>query len=87
MIKSIPLANAATVITAVFYIVCALLSSVAPDVLVGIANSWIHSLNLEPLRAAEELSMGTLVMGLVTLSALTWITTYVMIELYNHWAK
>ncbi len=40
MLKSIPFANAVTVIMAVFYIVCALLSFITPDLVLGIGNSW-----------------------------------------------
>lgn len=87
MLKSVPFANAATVITAAFYVICAVLSYIAPDLVVGIGNSWVHSLNLEMIKAAKGLSIETLIVGLVTLSAITWITTYAMIELYNRWAR
>ena len=87
MLKSIAFANAATVITAIFYVVCALLSYIAPDLVVGIGNSWVHSLDLEMIKVAKGLSIGTLTIGLISISALTWITTYAMIELYNRWAK
>lgn len=86
MLKSIPFANAATVITAVFYIACALLSYLAPDLIFTIGNSWVHSLNLEAIKAASGLSFGSLVFGLVSISVITWITAYALIELYNRFA-
>lgn len=87
MIKSVPFANAATAVTAAFYIICALLSYVMPDLLIYIANSWIHSFSLEALKATQPISFGYLILGLVTISAITWVTTYVWIELYNRWVK
>ena len=87
MLKSIAFANAATIVTAGFYIICVILSYVARDLLVAIANSWIHSLSLESLRATKAMSAGTLVLGFITICAITWITTYITIELYNRFAK
>lgn len=87
MLKPQAFANAATVVTAVFYIICVVLSYFAQDLLVAIANSWIHSLSLESLKATKVMSPGTLVLGFVTICVLTWVTTYAMIELYNRFAK
>ena len=87
MLNSQAFANAATVVTAVFYIICVIISYVAQDLLVTIANSWIHSLSLESLKAAKVMSPGSLVLGFVTICALTWVTTYATIELYNRFAK
>ncbi|MCL4354438.1 DUF5676 family membrane protein [Patescibacteria group bacterium] len=85
MLNAKAFANAVTVVTAVFYILCALVSYAMPDLVFTIANSWIHSLNLNSIRSTEILPLGTLVLGLVTISVLTWITTYVTIVLYNRW--
>ncbi|MDP2632596.1 MAG: DUF5676 family membrane protein [Candidatus Curtissbacteria bacterium] len=87
MLKSLAFANAATVVVAVFYAICAFLSYVMPDLLVAIATSWVHSLSLEVLKATGSMSIVSLVIGLVTISALTWITTYVFAEVYNRFAK
>jgi len=87
MLKSVPFANAATVITAIFYIICGVLSYIVPDLIVSLANSWVHSLNLEMIRVIKALSVETLVLGLVSLSLITWVTAYAMIELYNRFAK
>ena len=87
MLKSVPFANAATVIIAVFYIACALLSYTAPDFIFGLAASWIHSLNLEAIRVKTQMSFGTLLYGFVSISILTWITAYELIELYNRFVS
>lgn len=87
MLKSAAFAHAATAVTAVFYIICVVLSYAAPNLLVAIANSWIHSLSLESLRATKVMSPGTLLLGFTSICALTWVTTYCMIELYNRFAR
>lgn len=87
MIKSVPFANAVTIVTAIFYVVCVTLSYIAPDFIMGITQSWIHTLNLEVLKANVNLSLVQVIYGLVTLSVVTWVTTYASIELYNRLAK
>lgn len=80
-------ANAATVVTVVFYVICALLSYAAPDLIFSISRSWIHSINLESVRAPFNPDLGLLLWGLVSLAVITWVTTYATIALYNKWAK
>lgn len=80
-------ANAATVVTVVFYIACALLSYIAPDIIFSFANSWVHTLNLEAVRMSVQINFGTLIYGLISISVLAWVTTYATIALYNKWAK
>jgi len=87
MLNSKAFANAATIVTAVFYAICATLSYVAPDLIAGIGNSWVHSLNLEAIKISAKPSLGTLAFGLVTISAVTWITSYIFVEIYNRLAK
>lgn len=86
-LNSIAFANAAAAITALFYIGCTLLSLLAPDFIIGLAQSWVHSLNLEALKALNGFSFSAALWGLVTISALTWATTWATIELYNRWVK
>lgn len=87
MLNAKAFANAATAITAVFYIVCAVLSYFAPDLIFNIAKSWMHSVNIESIKATFNPSLGVLLWGLVTLSAITWVTMYATIALYNRWSK
>jgi hypothetical protein len=87
MLNSKAFAHAATIVTAVFYLACAVISFIAPDFISGLASSWIHSLNLEAIKMKGQLSIGTLAYGLVTISVLTWITSYAFIEVYNRLAK
>ncbi len=80
-------AHALTVVTAVFYVVCWLVSYVAPDFVFGIATSWFHTVNLESVKATTQMDLVTALWGLVSISVLTWVTTYASIWLYNYWAK
>ena len=87
MLNAKAFAHAATIVTAVFYAACATLSYVAPDFVAGIGNSWVHSLNLEAIKINTQPSLTILLYGLVTISAVTWVTTYALIEIYNRLAK
>lgn len=87
MLNAKAFANAVTAVTVAFYVACVLLSSLAPDLIFGIAKSWMHSINIESIKAAANPSFGSLLWGLVTLGGLTWVTTYGTIWFYNRWAK
>lgn len=87
MLSAKAFANAVAVVTAVFYLVCWVLSTVAPDLVIGIAKSWVHSLSLEVLKSASAISPETGLIGIITISALAWVTTYATIWLYNKLAK
>lgn len=80
-------AKAATAVTAVFYVICALLSYISPDFVFGLAKSWVHTLNMDAAKVSFAPDLGTLIYGIVTISVITWITTYALIWLYNRWAK
>lgn len=87
MLNAKAFAHAATVVMAVFYVVCVGLSLLAPDILFAIGRSWMHSINLESVKAVNPPDLGSILLGLITFSALTWVTTYITIWLYNRWAK
>lgn len=87
MLNATAFAHAATLVTAIFYVICVVLSYAAPDILFGIGKSWMHSINLESVKATSAPDMVTIIWGLITISAVTWVTTYAVIWLYNRWAK
>lgn len=87
MLNEKAFANAASAVMAVFYIACVTLSYISPDLLFSLAQSWIHTLNLEAARVAFTPNLGSMLFGLVTAVGLTWVTTYATIALYNKWAK
>lgn len=87
MLNAKAFANATTVVTAAFYVVCWILSAITPSFVFSMAESWMHSINLSSLKSAAPMPMGTVILGLISLSVLTWITIYATIWLYNQWAK
>lgn len=87
MLDAKAFANATSVVMAAFYIACVVLSYVAPDILFGLAKSWMHTINLEAAKTAFTPDLGLLLYGFISATGLTWITTYGTISLYNKWAK
>lgn len=87
MLNAKAFANATTVVMAIFYVMCWLLSSFAPELIFGISRAWLHSINIETLKATTAMSFGTALFGLISISLLTWVTAYATIWLYNKWVK
>ena len=83
-----PLANAATAVALIGYLVCAAISVVAPDVLVWFFGSWLHGLSLEPLRPAGAwFRADTFVVGLITFGGTVWLAAAATAWLYNRWSR
>ncbi|MDO8461219.1 MAG: DUF5676 family membrane protein [bacterium] len=87
MLNAKAFANAATLIMAVWVVVCAIFAYIAPNLLFTIAQSWTHTMNLEVLKDSFNPSLGSLLLGLVSATSLTWVTTYATITLYNRFKK
>ncbi len=87
MLKSIAFANAAATVMVIWVVSCALLSFLTPDLLFSVAQSWMHTINLNVVKTTISPDLGSIILGLVSAVVLTWVTTYGTIELYNRWAK
>lgn len=87
MLNAKAFANAATTVMAVWVLACALLSYIAPDLLFTVAQSWMHTINLESVKATFSPNLGLLIWGLVSATGLTWLTTYSLAALYNRFTK
>ena len=87
MLRSIAVANAVTTMMAALYVVCAGISLIAPDFLVSLAQSWVHTLNLTVVKATSVMTFGSFIWGFISLTVLTWIVTYGTVALYNNFAK
>lgn len=87
MLNAKAFANAAAAVMAIWVIACGLLSYLMPDLLFGIAQSWMHTVNLDTIKTTLAPDLGSLVLGLITAAGLTWITIYGTISLYNRWSK
>lgn len=87
MLNAKAFANASTIVTVVLYVVCRIVSLVAPDFLFSIARSWFHTFSLDSSKGVTQMDIGTFVFGGVSLAVLVWITAYATIYLYNRWVK
>ena len=83
MIKSVPFANAATIVALGLYIVCRVATLIAPDFLFNIGQSWFHTFSIESMRATVSFDVGTFIFGGVALAVVTWATVYAFAEVYN----
>jgi uncharacterized protein DUF5676 len=79
------LANAVATVIAVGYVLCRLIAAVAPRLLFNIGQSWFHTLNLEPIRAAGSMSVAMFTLGLVSSVLVSWLGAYATGELYRRW--
>lgn len=86
MLKEIPFANALAGITAVLYLVCAVLFALVPDLLRLIAQTWFHGYDLSSIPAAP-VTLGGVFVGLTTVTAVTWVFGYLLAWVYNKLSK
>lgn len=86
MLKEQPFANALAGITAALYLVCAFLFAVAPDLFRGLAQTWFHGYDLSSIPPAP-VTFGGVLVGLVTVVAVTWGFGYLFALVYNKLAK
>ena len=79
-------ANAMAVTVAFIAVVCALAIILAPDLSLGIAQSWFHGIDLEKVRTAVSPSFGSILYGWITATAGGWLVGYVFAWSYNLFA-
>lgn len=87
MLNAKAFANAASAVMGVWVLACALLSYLAPGLLFSVAQSWMHTINLETVKSTFSLDLGLMIVGFMSAVGLTWITTFGVISLYNKWTK
>lgn len=87
MLKPTAFANAITSVFIVAYVACALVSYMAPDLYFGVLSNIFHAFNLDAVKATTQMSLGGLVIGVVTFSAYVWVFTFASASLYNKFAK
>lgn len=87
MLNAKVFANAAAVVGAGLFVVCRLLVGVMPQSMFNIAQSWMHSVALQPsMMGGYGTSSGWLV-GIVSMVVVVWVVAYAFASLYNSWAK
>ena len=84
--KEVPFANALAIVSDAVSLVCALLVWVARDFVFGLASGWVHGTDLAALPVATPTLSGVLV-GLVTLTVVSWVVGYSFAWTYNKLAK
>lgn len=80
-------ANATAATTAFIAVACALAIILAPELSLGIAQSWFHGIDLEKVRTAVNPSFGSILYGWITATIGGWIVGYVFASSYNMFAK
>lgn len=81
------IANSLAVVGGGYYIICAILALVAPDLYKSIAISWAHGVDLEKVWRTSPPDFGTMLIGFITFTIAAWITGYVFGYVYNYFAK
>ena len=79
-------ANASAVTAAILYIVCRIAVSLLPNSAMTIAQSWFHGLEISKV-SGWSLSMGSFVLGLITLTGAAWLTGFLFAKVYNYFVK
>lgn len=86
-LDSMRLAHTAAIVTAAFYVICALLVSGMPGIYYPMMRSWFHGIDFPQSMMKSNVAFGTSFFGLVTMSAIAWITAYIFSEVYNAFGK
>ena len=79
-------ANAFAVNSGVLYVVCRVAVMLLPDLTMTVAQSWFHGLEINQV-SGWELSLGSFVLGVVTLAVAAWFTGYAYAMVYNYFLK
>lgn len=85
-LDSVRLAHTLAIVTAAFYAICWFLISSTPGFYMGMMRSWIHGIDISSLPT-NPMVFGTGLYGLVTMTAVAWITGYVFASIYNALGK
>lgn len=87
MLNAKSFANAMTTVWAVGYLMCALLAFFLPDIFFRIAGSWFHAINIQTIRATDNMSLPAFIGGFVSFGIYIWLISFATISLYNRFSK
>ena len=82
----IRLGHSLAIVTAGFYAVCWFLISSMPGFYMGMMRSWIHGIDVAALPRGT-MTAGSGFYGLITMTAVAWLTGYVFAAVYNALGK
>ena len=80
-------ANAMAVTVAFIAVVCALAIILAPELSLGIAQSWFHGIDLSKVQTVVGTSLGSILYGWITATIGGWVVGYVFAKTYNYFLK
>jgi hypothetical protein len=84
MLKVVPLANALALIAAVFYVACAVVAALSPGLYAQIARTWVHGMDVSTMfPAGTTIDLGASLLGLVTFTAVAWLTGAAIAAVYS----
>lgn len=87
MLRVTPFANAVAVVMAFLYLLCALVSAVAPEALIGFVQPWVHAVDLDLLMPRSwTFTASGFGLGLVTFTLSAWLVAAACAWLYNRFA-
>lgn len=81
--NSLKFATAAAITMAIWYIICVIMVSIAPDTTVRLFGMITHLVNIDELVRAANITFTTGTIGLIQVVVYTFLTTYVFARLYN----
>lgn len=87
MLKPVAFANAAAVTGAVVFVVCRLLVGLMPSAMYNVAQSWMHSISVQPSMMSGYGTAGIWATGLISMLVVVWLVAYLFAVLYNAWEK
>lgn len=87
MIRANSLANAVTLVMLILYVACAAISFAAPDFILGMGQTWVHTINMDLIKSTRQMTFGSFVWGAASLGVLTWLVTYGTAVSYNYFVK
>ena len=76
-------ASALAITAVLLNLVCAAMVALWPAEAISLANSWMHGLDLEPIRATAPMSLGGFIAGSVALAAVSFVAGSVFAWVYN----
>jgi hypothetical protein len=81
-------ANAAVLVGAVAYILCAAVTAFVPGLYLALIQTWAHGIGVATLQAgAPPMSFGSLAVGLVTFTIFVWLVAAAFAALYDRLSR
>lgn len=75
------------IVAGAYYLLCVLLSYIAPDLYKNIAVSWAHGADLSQIWQGSPTELSTVVWGFITFTIAAWVTGYFFAFIYNYLLK